>query len=77
MTDREFNVTLELMEAFDPQHCRDDALFLLLKHDLITTEEVDEVVKTHGRNPWPGLKPLFRRAHLDAIARGLVPGRLN
>ena len=77
MDDREFSATLELMEAFDPQCNPDDALYILLDHDLITTEEVDEVVDPRDRNPWPALKPLFRRAYMDAVARGLVPGRLN
>jgi hypothetical protein len=71
------DITADLMEAFSGHLDDNDALFILLEYDLITTDEVDEVVEAYGRNHWPALKLLFRRAHIDAIARGLVPGRLN
>jgi hypothetical protein len=67
----------ELLEAFLSQCGIGDALYTLLEHNLITPGEVDRLSCREGRGGYITFKPLVRRAYLDAVAQGLVPGRLN
>ncbi len=68
----------DLLEAFLSQCGIGDAAYTLMDHDLVTTEEVDRLPRLKDCDPsYLTFKPLMRRAYLDAVARGLVPGRLN
>ncbi len=67
----------DLLQAFTAQGNIGDTLYILMDHDLITPEEVDRLARPGDCTPFMTYRPLLRQAYLDAIARGLVPGRLN
>ena len=51
-----------------------DALYVMMDHDLLDPEEVEHLSR-HGET-YHTFKPLISRAYLEAVAQGLVPGRL-
>ena len=65
----------ELMEAFAGIGHPFDIIYTLLDRDFISTAEVDRLA--HDDVQLAAFKPLIKRAYLDAVAQGLVPGRLN
>ena len=67
----------DLLEAFRSQCGIGDAVYTLMDYDLISSAEVDRLSWRDGRDPYVAFKPLIRRAYMDSVARGLVPGRLN